>query len=100
MRAMDLVGLSSARGSIFDQSEESICLPIRAEYMLTNQSEGARYSTNQSTVSDDQSQPSSRHATRGTSDGIKGTVPSFLPFPSVTQYQQHINLRRNLVELI
>ena len=48
MRAMDLVGSSCARGSRFNQSEESICWPIRAEYMLTNQSEGARDSTNQS----------------------------------------------------
>ena len=73
--------------------------------MLTNQSEGARDSTNQRRVSVDQSErrssifnqsePSSRHATRGTADGIKGTVPSFLPFPSVTQYQQHVNLCGN-----
>ena len=31
MRAMDLVGLSSARGSKYNQSEESICWPIRAK---------------------------------------------------------------------
>ena len=76
--------------------------------MLTNQRragvwwgyrvQGARDSTNQRRVyvdqserrssKLDQSEPSSRHATRGT-DGIKGTAPSFLPFPSVTQYQLH-----------
>ena len=44
--------------------------PIRGGYMLTNQRR----------VSDDQSEPSSQNAMRGT-DGIKGTVPSFLPFP-------------------
>ena len=48
MRAMDMVGSSCARGSRFNQSEESICWPITGEYMLTNQSEGARDSTNQS----------------------------------------------------
>ena len=48
MRAMDLVGSLCARGSRFNQSEESFCWPITGEYMLTNQSEGARDSTNQS----------------------------------------------------
>ena len=43
-----LVGLSSARSSRFAQSEEGICWPIRGEYMLTNQCERARDSTNQS----------------------------------------------------
>ena len=36
-----------------------------------------------------QSEPSSQNAMRGIPDCIKGTVPSFLPFPSVTQYQLH-----------
>ena len=83
-----LVGLSSARGSRFDQSEEGICLPIRGEqgsggvieckgleirpirggYMLTNQRragvwwgyrvQGARDSTNQRRVYVDQSEES------------------------------------------
>ena len=44
----------------------------------------------------DQSEPSSQNAMRGTPDYIKGTVPSFLPFPSVTRTRQHVNLRRNL----
>ena len=64
--------------------------------MLTNQSEGARDSTNQRRVSVDQSEPSYQNAMRGIPDCIKGTVPSFLPCPSVTQYQQHVNLGRNL----
>ena len=29
------------------------------------------------------------------SEGIKGTVPSFLPFPSVIRTRQHVNLGRN-----
>ena len=66
--------------------------------MLTNQSEGARNWTNQRRVSVDQSEPSSQNAMRGT-DGIKGTVPSFLPFPSVTQFRNDVYLRRTLVEL-
>ena len=62
--------------------------------MLTNQSEGARDSTNQRRVSVDQSELSSQNAMRGT-DGIKGTVPSFLPFPSITQYRKDVNLCGN-----
>ena len=51
--------------------------------MLTNQ---RRVSVDQSERRGsrfNQSEPSSQNAMRGT-DGIKGTVPSFLPFPSVT----------------
>ena len=59
--------------------------------MLTNQSEGARDWTNQRRVSVDQSERSSQNAMRGT-DGIKGTVPSLLPFPSITQYRKDVNL--------
>ena len=62
--------------------------------MLTNQSEGARNWTNQRRVSVDQSERSSQNAMHGT-DGIKGTVPTFLPFPSVTQYQHHVYLCMN-----
>ena len=43
----------------------------------------------------DQSEPSSQNAMRGTPDCIKGTVPSFLSFPSVTQYQHHVYLCMN-----
>ena len=67
--------------------------------MLTNQSEGARKWTNQRRVSVDQSEPSSQNAMRDTPDCIKGTVPSFLPFPSVTRTRNDVYLRRNLVEL-
>ena len=58
--------------------------PIRGGYMLTNQRR----------VYVDQSERSSQNAMRGT-DGIKGTVPSFLPFPSITQYQHHVYLCMN-----
>ena len=43
----------------------------------------------------DQSEPSSHYAMRGTPDCIKGTVPSFLPFPSVTRTRQHVNWCEN-----
>ena len=43
----------------------------------------------------DQSEPSSQNAMRGTPDCIKGTVPSFLPFPSVTRTRQHVNWCEN-----
>ena len=59
--------------------------------MLTNQSEGARNWTNQRRVSVDQSERSSQNAMRGT-DGIKGTVPSFTPFPSITQSRNDVDL--------
>ena len=58
---------------------------------MTNQSEGARNWTNQRRVSVDQSEPSSQNAMRGT-DGIKGTVPSLLPFPSITQSRNDVYL--------
>ena len=65
--------------------------------MLTNQSEGARNWTNQRRVSVDQSERSSQNAMHGT-DGIKGTVPSFLPFPSVIRTRQHVNLGADIGE--
>ena len=61
--------------------------------MLTNQSEGARNSTNQSL-------PPECACAWYSPEDIKGTGPSFLPFPSVTQYQHHVYLCMNLVELI
>ena len=57
--------------------------------MLTNQSEGARNSTNQSLPAE-----CNAHA-RYPSEGIKGTVPPFLPFPSVTCTRHHVYLGRN-----
>ena len=34
------------------------------------------------------------------SEGIKGTVPSFLPFPSVIRTRQHVNLGADIGEHI
>ena len=69
--------------------------------------QGARDSTNQRRVyvdqserrssKLDQSEPSSQNAMRGT-DGIKGTVPSFLPFPSVIRTRHHVNLGADIGE--
>ena len=69
--------------------------------------QGARDSTNQRRVYVDQSERrssrfnqserSSQNAMRGT-DGIKGTVPSFLPFPSVIRTRQHVNLGADIGE--
>ena len=72
--------------------------PIRGEYMLTNQRRVYVDQSERRSSRFNQSEPSSRQATRGTPDCIKGTVPSFLPFPSMTQYQHHVNLGRNLGE--
>ena len=66
--------------------------------MLTNQ---RRVSVDQSERRGsrfDQSEPSSQNAMRGT-DGIKGTVPSFLPFPSITQSRNDVDLCMKLEEL-
>ena len=56
--------------------------------MLTNQRRVSVDQSERRSSTFNQSEPSSQNAMRGT-DGIKGTVPSFLPFPSVTQYQLH-----------
>ena len=62
--------------------------------------QGARDSTNQRRVYVDQSErrsskldqsERSSHA-RYPSEGIKGTVPSFLPFPSITQSRNDVDL--------
>ena len=63
--------------------------------------QGARDSTNQRRVYVDQSERrsskfkqserSSQNA-RYPSEGIKGTVPSFLPFPSITQSRNDVDL--------
>ena len=66
--------------------------------MLTNQRRVYVDQSERRSSKLDQSEPSSQNAMRGT-DGIKGTVPSFLPFPSVTQFRNDVYLRRNLVEL-
>ena len=66
--------------------------------MLTNQRRVYVDQSERRSSKLDQSEPSSQNAMRGIPDCIKGTVPSFLPFPSVIQYQHHVNLRRNLVE--
>ena len=62
--------------------------------MLTNQSEGARNWTNQSLP------PECNAHARYPSEGIKGTVPSFLRISFYDTYRHDVNLRRNLVELI
>ena len=59
--------------------------------MLTNQRRVYVDQSERRSSKLDQSEPSSQNAMRGT-DGIKGTVPSLLPFPSVIQYQHHVDL--------
>ena len=53
--------------------------------MLTNQRRVYVDQSERRSSKLDQSEPSSQNAMRGTPDGITGTVPSFLPFPSVTR---------------
>ena len=62
--------------------------------MLTNQRRVYVDQSERRSSKFNQSQPSSQNAMRGT-DGIKGTVPSFLPFPSVTRTRHHVYLGRN-----
>ena len=66
--------------------------------MLTNQRRVSVDQSERRSSKLDQSEPSSQNAMRGT-DGIKGTVPSFLPFPSNTQSRNDVDLCMKLEEL-
>ena len=66
--------------------------PIRGGYMLTNQRRVYVDQSERRNSKLDQSEPSSQNAMRDTPDCIKGTVPSFLPFPSVTQFRNAVGL--------
>ena len=66
--------------------------PIRGGYMLTNQRRVYVDQSERRSSKLDQSEPSSQNAMRDTPDSIKGTVPSFLPFTSVTQFRNDVGL--------
>ena len=66
--------------------------PIRGGYMLTNQRRVYVDQSERRSSKLDQSEPSSQNAMRDTPDCIKGTVPSFLPFHSVTQFRNDVGL--------
>ena len=74
--------------------------PIRGGYMLTNQRRVYVDQSERRSSKFDQSEPSSQNAhARYPPEDIKGTGPSFLPFPSITQYQHHVYLCMKLEEL-
>ena len=66
--------------------------------MLTNQRRVSVDQSERRSSTFNQSERSSQNAMRGT-DGIKGTVPSFLPFPSITQSRNDVDLCMKLEEL-
>ena len=66
--------------------------------MLTNQRRVYVDQSERRSSKFNQSHPSSQNATRGT-DGIKGTAPSFIPSPSITQSRNDVDLCMKLEEL-